>query len=81
MNFQQQASMIDRAHSAESNYEKTLTLVRALKSGEVTLDCVTLTDDGWQVRAAPEGAREEALERLNRLKSQKMEVAEGNGPG
>ncbi len=81
VNFAQQASMIDRVHKAEANYQKTLTLVQALKSGEVTLDCVALTDDGWQVRApaAPEGAREEALARLANLRAQKVEVAEGNG--
>ena len=51
MNFQQQAAMVDRFHKAQSDYEKTLTLLRALKSGEVNLDCVTMTDDGWQVRS------------------------------
>ncbi len=30
-----------------SDYQKTLALLRALKAGNVSLDNVTMTDDGW----------------------------------
>lgn len=43
--------------NAELNYKKTVALLRALKAGQVMLDQVTLTDDGWQVtQAVPPGA-------------------------
>ena len=35
-----------------SNYAKTIALLRVLKAGEIGLDQVTLTDDGWQVAPA-----------------------------
>jgi hypothetical protein len=31
------------------DYQKTLALLRALKSGTVSLDNVTMTNDGWTV--------------------------------
>lgn len=42
---------IQSAWQARLDYAKTLALLRALKTGAVTLDRVTLTADGWSVAA------------------------------
>ena len=31
------------------NYDKTLALLRAMKAGEVSIDQVTMLEDGWQI--------------------------------
>ena len=42
-------SDIDAAAQVRADYTKTIALLNALKSGEVTLDEVVMTDDGWRV--------------------------------
>jgi len=42
---------IQSAFQARTDFAKTLALLGALKAGEVTLDCVTLTAGGWTVAA------------------------------
>ena len=49
---------INAVANLRADYAKTLALVRALKSGDVKLDEVMLTADGWQVAAAEPQARE-----------------------
>jgi hypothetical protein len=46
-----QLNTLNELSAARNNYAKTLALLAALKAGTVTLDNVTLTDDGWQVAA------------------------------
>ena len=45
----QELNAIQIASDLSRNYKKTLTLLRALKAGTVSLDNVTMTDDGWTV--------------------------------
>jgi hypothetical protein len=45
----QELSAIEAASNISCNYRKTLALLRALKAGTVSLDNVTMTDDGWTV--------------------------------
>lgn len=40
---------LNELNNVRNDYAKTLALLRALKAGTVTLDNVTMTDDGWQV--------------------------------
>lgn len=40
---------IDADSQVRRDYRKTLALLRALKAGTVSLDNVTMTDDGWTV--------------------------------
>ena len=35
---------------AQSNYQKSLMLLSALKSGQITLDDFEMTNGGWQLR-------------------------------
>jgi len=42
---------IQATAQVRSDYAKTLALLRALKAGEITLDNVTMTADGWSVAA------------------------------
>jgi hypothetical protein len=48
----QELNEIHAAADLRCNYDKTLALLRALKAGSVTLDNVTMTDNGWSVAAA-----------------------------
>ena len=52
--FVDKLNEIARQHSLAADYAKTLELLRALKAGEVTIDQVTLTDNGWNVVASAE---------------------------
>lgn len=49
--FLKQLNEINAVSQLRSDYAKTIALLRALKSGSVGLDNVTLTADGWQVSA------------------------------
>ena len=40
-------SEIENASKLACDYKKTIALLRALKAGTVSLDNVTMTDDGW----------------------------------
>lgn len=53
MDFMTSVNLTDRLHRAEANYEKTLALLAALKSGEVSLQEVRLIQDGWQIAPKP----------------------------
>jgi hypothetical protein len=48
---------IQTASNLRCDYDKTLALLRALKAGSVSLDDVTMTDNGWTV-AEDEAATE-----------------------
>lgn len=48
----QELNAIQNASALGCDYRKTLALLRALKAGTVSLDNVTMTDDGWTVAAA-----------------------------
>jgi hypothetical protein len=52
--FLKTLSDMDRAAQVRLDYDKTLALLVALKSGAVTLDQVTLIDGGWSVTAVPQ---------------------------
>jgi len=43
----QQIVELHRVREMESNYAKTLLLLRLLKSGEVTIDDFSITENGW----------------------------------
>jgi hypothetical protein len=43
----QELAVIEADSQTLCNYTKTLALLRALKAGTVSLDNVTMTDDGW----------------------------------
>lgn len=45
----QELNAIQNASTLSCDYRKTLALLRALKAGTVSLDNVTMTDDGWTV--------------------------------
>jgi hypothetical protein len=45
---------LNELNEARNNYAKTLALLRALKTGTVTLDNVTMSEDGWNVAAVAE---------------------------
>ncbi len=45
----QELNAIQNASTLSCDYRKTLALLRALKTGTVSLDNVTMTDDGWTV--------------------------------
>ena len=47
----QELANIEAAAQLQSDYRKTLALLRALKAGSVSLDNVTMTSDGWTVAA------------------------------
>lgn len=40
---------------AVAQHQRTLKLLREIKSGDVDLDLVTMTDDGWRVEDPPSG--------------------------
>lgn len=42
-------NQIKRIHDTQADYEKSLVLLGALKTGEVSLDQVTLVENGWTV--------------------------------
>ena len=50
--FLTQLQAIDAAHKHAADFQKSLSLLRALKAGRVSLAEVTMTDDGWSVTAA-----------------------------
>jgi hypothetical protein len=52
--FLKTLSEMDRAAQVKLDYDKTLALLVALKSGAVALDQVTLIDGGWSVTAVPQ---------------------------
>ena len=62
--FLNELATLDQLATARNDFAKSLALVRALKSGAVKLDDVTLTADGWQVAAVtsplPETITEQA---------------------
>ncbi len=45
----QELNAIQNASTLSCDYRKTIVLLRALKAGTVSLDNVTMTDDGWTV--------------------------------
>jgi len=45
----QELNAIQNASTLSCDYRKTIALLRALKAGTVSLDNVTLTEDGWTV--------------------------------
>lgn len=47
-------SRLNELNAVRNDYAKTLALLRALKAGTVTLDSVTMTDDGWRAAAIGE---------------------------
>lgn len=48
-NLMRELNEIQAATALQCNYSKTLALLRALKAGAVSLDNVTMTNDGWTV--------------------------------
>jgi hypothetical protein len=52
--FLKTLSEMDRAAQVKLDYDKTLALLVALKTGAVQLEDVTLTDGGWSVTATTE---------------------------
>jgi hypothetical protein len=57
----QELTTIQNASALSCDYQKTLALLRALKAGTVSLDDVTLTENGWTV-ADVEPPKEDAIE-------------------
>ena len=55
-------SDIDTAAQVRADYTKTIALLNALKDGEVTLDEVVMTDDGWRVEQPSDDADSETEE-------------------
>lgn len=51
---QQRAQDAVNLRNAQLNYEKTMILLRALKQGEMSLDDIALTGDGWTLITRPE---------------------------
>lgn len=51
---------LHQASAVALDYQKTLLLLRALKAGEVSLDQVQMTADGWQLVDVVEPASEVA---------------------
>ena len=49
MTILEKLNEIDRMQQLQADWNKSLVLIRALKAGEVTLDEVTLTENGWEV--------------------------------
>ena len=62
----QELSAIQNASTLSCDYRKTLALLRALKAGTVSLDNVTMVDDGWTVAEVepPAEPAEDAAEPL-----------------
>ncbi len=60
----QELNEIQNASTLSRDYRKTLALLRALKAGTVSLDNVTMTDDGWTVAEVepPVGPAEDPLD-------------------
>lgn len=54
----QELNEINAAAQVRMDYAKTLALLRALKSGRVSLDSVTLIEGGWSVAAVAPSAVE-----------------------
>lgn len=54
----QELNEINAAAQVRMDYAKTLALLRALKSGRVSLDSVTLIEGGWSVAAVAPSAAE-----------------------
>lgn len=59
--FLRELDVIHQQHATAANYAKTLALLRALKSGEIALDNVVLTADGWNVSKVPPAGEAAAL--------------------
>ena len=51
--FEKECAVIHTRNMAVNDYQKTLCLLRHLKAGNVSLDQITLTSDGWQVITSP----------------------------
>lgn len=47
--FKRLLADIHQRHQVAADYQKTLALLRALKSGAVSIDQIAMTADGWQV--------------------------------
>ena len=45
----QELNAIQPVSELQCDYRKTLVLLRALKAGTVSLDVVTMTEDGWTI--------------------------------
>ena len=56
--FLAELQRIEQLATSQNNWAKTMALLHALKAGDVSLDNVTLTADGWKVAAIPELAPE-----------------------
>ena len=50
MTLTAELQQIERLHNAEANFLKTLALLRALKTGEVSLDCIAVGDARWDLQ-------------------------------
>ena len=48
----QELNAIQNASALGCDYRKTIALLRALKAGTLSLDAVTMTDDGWKMTEA-----------------------------
>lgn len=44
---------INRIANLQANYDKTLLLLRALKSGQIEIDDFSMTEDGWNLSPKP----------------------------
>jgi hypothetical protein len=51
--FLEKLNAIHQQHALAANYAKTLALLQALKAGEIAVDNVVLTGDGWNVIEVP----------------------------
>lgn len=49
----QKILQIGQIHELQSNYEKTLLLLSAIKSGQIDIEDFVLTEGGWQLRMPP----------------------------
>lgn len=47
--FRRQLTTLDSLHRVTSDFQKTILLLQALKSGAVHLDEIAVSDTGWQI--------------------------------
>lgn len=48
-NVSRRLGELHQANAVACDYAKTLLLLRSLKAGEISLDDVQMTDDGWRL--------------------------------
>lgn len=46
---------VETVSTANDHFDRTLKLLAAIKSGEISIDRVTVTETGWDVAEAPNG--------------------------